>query len=230
MPSTWPIPSAPWRRTASRSCARSGTSVSWSPATTAAAASAIDWRSTIPRRVSALIPVDIVPTAEAWRRTTADRAIRAYHWAFLAQPYPLPERLIGKDPVFYLEHTLKSWARSGTLAHFSAEALAHYRALLQEPERVHAVCEDYRAGATIDWQHDEADMAAGRKIACPTFLLWGSHYLGRGGAKPLEVWRTWCSNELSGAEIESGHFLAEENPEATLAALLPFLAAQRDMR
>ena len=107
---------------------------------------------------------------------------------------------------------------------------AHYRALLQEPERVHAVCEDYRAGATVDWQHDEADMAAGRKIACPTFLLWGSHYLGRGGAKPLDVWRTWCSSELSGAEIESGHFLMEENPEATLAALLPFLAAQRDMR
>ena len=168
-----------------------------------------------------------MPTAEAWRRTTAERAIRAYHWAFLAQPYPLPETLIGKDPVFYVEHTLKSWAKSAHLSHFSAEALAHYRALLQDPARVHAVCEDYRAGATIDWRHDEADMAAGRKIACPTFLLWGSDYLGRGGAKPLEVWRAWCSSELSGAEIDSGHFLAEENPKDTLAALLPFLAAQR---
>ena len=183
-----------------------------------------------PEAVSAFIPVDIVPTAEAWRRTTAERAIRAYHWAFLAQPYPLPERLIMKDPVFYVEHTLKSWAKSGTLAHFSAEALAHYRALLQEPARVHAVCEDYRAGATIDWRHDEADMAAGRKIACPTFLLWGSEYLGRRGAKPLEVWRSWCRNELSGAEIVSGHFLAEENPKDTLAALLPFLAAQKDAK
>jgi len=180
--------------------------------------------------VSAFIPVDIVPTAEAWRRTTVERAIRAYHWAFLAQPYPLPERLIAKEPVFYVEHTLKSWARSGTLSHFSAEALAHYRALLQEPDRVHAVCEDYRAGATIDWRHDEADMAAGRKIACPTFLLWGSDYLGRGGAKPLEAWRAWCSNDLSGAEIESGHFLAEENPKDTLTALLPFLRAYKDAR
>ena len=146
-----------------------------------------------PEAVSALIPVDIVPTAEVWRRTTAERAISAYHWAFLAQPFPLPETLIGKDPVYYLEHTLKSWAKSGDLSHFSAEALAHYRALLQEPARVHAVCEDYRAGATIDWQLDEADLAAGRKIACPTFLLWGSDYLGRGGAKPLDVWRAWCT-------------------------------------
>ena len=181
-----------------------------------------------PKAVRALIPIDILPTAEVWRRMTAERAVSGYHWQFLAQPYPLPERLIAKEPVFYVEHTLKSWARSGTLSHFSAEALAHYRTLLQEPSRVHAVCEDYRAGATVDWQHDEADLAAGRKIACPTFLLWGSDYLGRGGAKPLEAWRAWCGNELSGAEVESGHFLAEENPKDTLAALLPFIAAQRD--
>ena len=117
----------------------------------------------------------------------------AYHWAFLAQPYPLPETLIGKDPVFYLEHTLKSWAKPRDLSPFSPEALAHYRALLQDPARVHAVCEDYRAGATIDRQLDEADLAAGRKIACPTLRAVGSDYLGRGGATPLEVWRSWCT-------------------------------------
>ena len=132
--------------------------------------------------------------------------------------------------MYYLEHTLKSWAKSRDLSPFSAEALAHYRALLQEPARVHAVCEDYRAGATIDRQLDEADLAAGRKIACPTFVLWGSDYLGRGGAKPLEVWRAWCSDDCRGAEIDSGHFLAEENPKDTLAALLPFLAANRGTR
>jgi haloacetate dehalogenase len=88
------------------------------------------------------------------------------------------------------------------------------------------VCEDYRAGAGIDRQLDEADLAAGRKIACPTFVLWGSDYLGHGGAKPLDVWRTWCAN-VDGAVVKSGHFLAEENPQATLAALIPFLVANR---
>ena len=141
-------------------------------ATTAAGASPIAWRWTIPRPCRALIPVDILPTAEVWRRTNAERALKSYHWAFLAQPHPMPETLIGKDPVYYLEHTLKSWAKPRDLSPFSAEALAHYRALLQDPARVHAVCEDYRAGATIDRQLDEADLAAGRKIACPTFVLW----------------------------------------------------------
>ena len=177
-----------------------------------------------PEAVHALIPIDMMPTAEMWRRITAERAISGYHWAFLAQPYPLPETLIGKDPVYYLEHTLKSWTGPRDLSPFSAEALAHYRALLKEPARVHAVCEDYRAGAGIDRRLDEADLAAGRKIACPTFALWGSEYLGRGSVNPLEVWRTWCTS-VDGAEVKSGHFLAEENPQATLAALLPFLAS-----
>jgi haloacetate dehalogenase len=175
-----------------------------------------------PEAVRALIPIDILPTAEQWRRITAERAISAYHWAFLAQPYPLPETLIGREPVYYLEHTLKSWAGTRDLSPFSAEALAHYRALVRDPGRVHAMCEDYRAGAGIDRQLDEADLAAGRRIECPTFLLWGSDYLGRRGANPLDVWRAWCRN-LDGAAIPSGHFLAEESPRDTLAALVPFL-------
>ncbi len=178
-----------------------------------------------PQAVRALIPVDILTTADAWRRTTAERALRAYHWALLAQPHPLPETLIAADPVYYLEHTLKSWAGPRDLSPFSAEALAHYRALLKDPARVHAVCEDYRAGATIDWQTDEADLAAGRKITCPTFVLWATDYLGRGGAKPLDIWQAWCP-DLKGAAVKSGHFLAEENPNDTLAALLPFLASR----
>jgi haloacetate dehalogenase len=176
-----------------------------------------------PETVRALIPVDILPTAEVWRRVTAERAISAYHWAFLAQPEPLPETLISSNPGYYLEHTLKSWAGSRNLSPFSPGALAHYRVLLAAPERVHAVCEDYRAGATIDRRIDEADMAAGRKIGCPTFLLWGSDYLGN-GPNPLEVWQRWCTS-LSGSEVKSGHFLAEENPHAVVAALLPFLEA-----
>jgi haloacetate dehalogenase len=178
-----------------------------------------------PEAVTALIAVDILPTAEVWRHTTAERAIRSYHWAFLAQPHPLPEALIGHDPVYYAEHTLKSWAMSRDLAPFSAEALAHYRALLGDPARVHAVCEDYRAGAGIDRQLDEADRAAGRRIDCPTLVLWATGYLGRGGPDPLEVWHAWCT-DVTGAAVHSGHFLAEENPEATRDALLSFLRAR----
>ena len=101
-----------------------------------------------PEAVMALLPIDILPTAEVWRRVSAESAVASYHWGFLAQPAPMPERLISTDPLFYLEHTLKSWTKSRDLAPFSAEALAQYRALLQDPSRVHAVCEYYRAGAS----------------------------------------------------------------------------------
>ncbi|KAB2919111.1 MAG: alpha/beta hydrolase [Hyphomicrobiaceae bacterium] len=181
-----------------------------------------------PDAVRALVPVDILPTAEVWRRMGADSAVKSYHWSFLAQPHPMPETLIGRDPVFYLEHTLKSWAKPRNLSPFLPEALVHYRALLKAPERVHAVCEDYRAGATIDRQLDEADLAGGRQITCPTFLLWGSDYIGKGSAEPRDVWRPWCRTPAEGEQIDSGHFLAEENPRAMLAALLPFLNAHRD--
>jgi haloacetate dehalogenase len=172
-----------------------------------------------PEAVAALIPVDIIPTGEAWRRANAEWALRAYHWPFLAQPSPLPETLIGKDPAYYVEHTLRSWSKTRDLSPFAPEALQHYRALLQQPARVHAVCEDYRAGAGIDRELDDADLAAGRKIACPTLVLYASHYLA---GSPLDVWRAWCS-DVSGAAVDSGHFLAEENPKDTLAALVSFL-------
>ena len=177
-----------------------------------------------PEAVSALIAVDIIPTAEVWRRTTAESVLKSYHWAFLAQPHPMPETLIGKDPDCYLEHTLRSWAKPRDLSPFAPEALAHYHALLRDPACVHAVCEDYRAGATIDRRLDEADIAAGRRISCPTFVLWGRSYLA---ADPVEIWRDWCTN-VSGRPVDSGHFLMEENPRASLAALVPFLQSLRD--
>jgi haloacetate dehalogenase len=177
-----------------------------------------------PEAVAALVPIDIIPTGEAWRRANAAWAVKTYHWAFLAQPHPLPETMISHDPVMYLEYTLQSWTKRRDLTPFSAEAMAHYRALLQAPARVHAVCEDYRAGATIDRDLDDADQAAGRKITCPTFVLWADSYLASG---PLPIWQDWCT-DVTGAAVDSGHFLAEENPAATLAALVPFLLANRD--
>jgi haloacetate dehalogenase len=177
-----------------------------------------------PACVTRLVPLDILPTGEVWARTTAESTLKAYHWPFLAQPVPLPETLINGAPEYYLDHTLASWTRDRTLGCFDPRALAHYRALLKAPERVHAVCEDYRAGATCDRAADDADRKAGRAIACPTLVLWGSDYIGKGNAKVLEVWRTWCP-DVTGQEIVSGHFLAEENPDASLAALMPFLRA-----
>jgi haloacetate dehalogenase len=176
-----------------------------------------------PEAVVALVPVDIIPTGEVWRRANAAWAVKTYHWSFLAQPHPIPETLIGHAPVYYVEQTLRAAAGPRDLSGFAPEALAHYRALLTEPARLHAVCEDYRAGATIDRQLDDADLAAGRKVACPTLVLWADNYLA---GTPLDVWRTWCT-DLTGAAVKSGHYLAEENPRDTLAALIPFLHSMR---
>jgi haloacetate dehalogenase len=176
-----------------------------------------------PAAVERLIVLDVLPTGEVWRRLTPESAVAAYHWAFLAQPKPLPETLIAGAPAYYVDHTLKSWTGEKTLDCFDPLALGQYRALLAAPERIHAVCEDYRAGATIDRRLDEADRTAGRKIGCPTLVLWGSDYVGRGQADPLAIWRDWCT-DVRGREIVSGHFLAEENPRDTAQAVLGFLA------
>jgi len=175
-----------------------------------------------PDRVDRLALLDILPTLDVWEGLTAESALAAYHWSFLAQPAPMPERLIGADPAFYVDHTLASWTAGRSLAPFSVTALAHYRAQLGDPARVHAVCEDYRAGATIDRRHDAEDRSHGRRIACPTLALWGSGYMGRGSRSPLDVWRAWAENVVGG-ELACGHFLAEESSEATLAALFDFL-------
>lgn len=176
-----------------------------------------------PAAVDRLAVLDILPTLEVWERLRWRAAITAYHWQFLAQPPPLPETLILANAAFYADCTLASWTRDKSLTRFDPIALADYRALLQSPESVHAICEDYRAGATIDRELDEADRAAGRTIAAPTLALWGSDYVGKGTASVLDVWRAWAPG-VTGAEITAGHFLAEEAPEATLAQLMPFLS------
>jgi haloacetate dehalogenase len=178
-----------------------------------------------PEAVTRLIPIDILPTLDVWDNLRWSSAIKSYHWQFLAQPTPLPETMIGANPAFYVERTLASWTMSRTLKCFSADALTHYCDALLKPERVHAVCEDYRAGATFDRLADAKDRAAGAKITCPTLHLWGSDYVGKGAVKPLDVWRQWCT-DVQGQEISSGHFLMEENPTDTLAALLPFITAK----
>ena len=175
-----------------------------------------------PQTVERLALLDIIPTLEMWERLDAARAQSSYHWSFLAQPNPMPERLIAADPVFYLDHTLASWTRSRSTAPFAPEALAEYRKSFSRPGGIHGPCEDYRAGATLDPAHDREDRDAGRRIGCPTLVLWGTDGTPASGGDPLEIWRGWTS-EVEGEAIESGHFLAEEAPDETLRALQRFL-------
>jgi haloacetate dehalogenase len=175
-----------------------------------------------PERLEKLALIDIIPTAARWQSLDAQEALKAYHWMFLAQPEPLPETLIGGAARFFVDYTLASWTAAKDLSAFDPRALAHYRAAINEPSRIHATCEDYRAGATLDRADDEADQAAGRKIAAPLLVLWGGRGLGGGDASTLDIWRQWAAN-VQGQPIAGGHFLPEENPEATLEALLAFL-------
>ncbi|MCC2113945.1 MAG: alpha/beta hydrolase, partial [Hyphomicrobiales bacterium] len=175
-----------------------------------------------PEVVSRLAVLDILPTYEYWARFDRTFGTKIYHWTFLAQPEPLPEMLIGKAAIPYLDWTIASWTKAGNLGAFDARALDHYRAFFSEPARLHATCEDYRAGATVDFDDDRRDVEAGRRIETPLLALWGSAGISSRAESPLEVWRRWAS-DAHGAGIDSGHFVAEENPSETLAHLLPFL-------
>ncbi|GBD48447.1 alpha/beta fold hydrolase [Methylopila sp. Yamaguchi] len=175
-----------------------------------------------PERVTKLAVLDIVPTERMWAGFGRARALSAYHWAFLAQPAPFPETLIAADPTYFLEWTLASWTAAKTLDAFGCEALNHYRAFFADPGRVAATCADYRAGATLDVAHDEADRAAGRRIAAPVLALWGeTGFPGQGGGRPVDVWRDWA-DDVRGEALACGHFLPEEAPQATAKALLTF--------
>ena len=152
-----------------------------------------------PGRLDKLVLLDIVPTYVMWHRMDRARALQVYHWSFLAQPHPLPETLIGAHPRYFIDWTMASWTALKDLSAFDPRAMAHYRAAIGSPDRLHAMCEDYRAGATIDLAHDEADLAAGRTLLCPTFTVWGEG-------------------------VPGGHFVCEEAPEPVLKAVAPFLA------
>jgi haloacetate dehalogenase len=179
-----------------------------------------------PGRLSKLAVLDIVPTINTWEAMDAAFAMDCYHWFFLAQPSPLPETLIGTAPVAYLDHTLASWTAAKNLSAFSPGALAHYRAAFSVPDRIAALCEDYRAGWGLDRARDQADREKGNKIKCPMLALWGSVGLPAGavdiGTTPLSVWKNWADH-VEGEPITAGHFLVEENPSATLEALRRFL-------
>ena len=169
-----------------------------------------------PECVEKLAVLDVIPTAETWRRADRRFMLAWWHWAFLAQPAPLPETLIGADPDGYYF--------GGDRSLFHPEALADYLASARVPETIHAMCEDYRAGATYDFELDEADRAEGRRIACAVLVLWGARSdLGELIGDPLAIWRGWA-DDVRGRALDCGHYVAEEAPEETYAELRSFFA------
>ena len=170
-----------------------------------------------PQAVSRVSILDIIPTGEVWARADARFARGYWHWAFLALPNPFPETLILAEPDFFFS------GRYGMLRDFAGEALADYLDAGRRPEVVHAMCEDYRAGATYDRGLDQADMDAGRKIACPVQILWGGKGAVGAWYDVLGVWSAWA-DDLRGEAIDCGHFIPEEKPAETLRAFRGFFA------
>jgi haloacetate dehalogenase len=171
-----------------------------------------------PSRVAKLAVLDIVPTGEMYRRADMSFALGYWHWFFLPQPFDFPERLIGADPDrFYLERH----AGRDLAGIFAPEALAEYRRCWRDPATIHAMCEDYRAGATIDFRIDEEDRLAGRRIRCPLLALWGAK--GRMGDwyDVRAIWRDWAE-EVEVRPIDCGHYIPEEAPAETAEALIAF--------
>lgn len=175
-------------------------------------------------RVTRLAVLDIVPTHAMFSAVDKAMATRSFHWFFLIQPYDLPERLIGAESEYFLHTMLARWSGNG-LEPFSPEALAEYTRCFKDPATIHATCEDYRAGASIDFEIDGADVGK-RKIECPMLALWGGRdRRPAAGREVLDVWREWAT-DVRGRPIHCGHFIAEEKPDETASALREFLLEQ----
>jgi haloacetate dehalogenase len=175
-----------------------------------------------PDAVERVAVLDISPTRTMFRGTNQAFATAYYHWFFLIQAFDLPEKLIGADPAFYLRRMM---GRLGAgLGLFDARALAEYERCFADPATIHATCEDYRAAASIDLEHDDADVAAGRKIRCPLLVLWGARGVVNRLFDPLRDWEAVAA-DVSGRALPSGHYVSEEAPEETLTQLRAFLGA-----
>jgi haloacetate dehalogenase len=174
-----------------------------------------------PQAVMRLAVIDIAPTLDMYAATNFDFARLYYHWFHLIQPAPLPERMIGGDPRAYLHAKLGGWG-SGRAAFIEPEALAEYERCFCRAETIHALCEDYRASATIDLEHDRAARAAGQKIACDLRVLWGERGVVHRLFDPLALWRAQCAGRVDGRPMPAGHFIPEELPRETAEELGAF--------
>lgn len=169
-----------------------------------------------PYVVSALSVIDIVPTIEEWELIDGAESIATFHWPFLARPGGLPETLIAAAPDVWLDHLMASWTKYPE--RIDINAMAEYRRCFHQRKVIDGTCADYRAGATIDVDHDKSDRESGRKIGCPVLVLSSS---GRGDL--TDTWLRWANN-VSCEVLDGGHFLPEESPDAVIAHLVPFIA------
>jgi haloacetate dehalogenase len=177
-----------------------------------------------PQAVQQLALMDIVPTLDMYDRTDMRFASAYYHWFFLIQPAPRPEHMIGADPEHYARWKLGGW---GSLGHkfYESEAMAEYVRCFARPEAIHGACEDYRASAGIDLEHDRASRVAGERIRCPFMVLWGTRGVIHALFDPLALWQAQCELPVQGHALEAGHYLAEEQPQETAALLRQFFVA-----
>lgn len=179
-----------------------------------------------PDRVSKLAVLDIVPTLSAWERADSRFALAFWPWVLLAQAPPLAETLLASASEAILDHALSAWGTAPDT--FPVDVRAAYLEPLRDPAHVHAICEEYRAAATIDREHDAADRSRGHKIRCPVLALWSrggavdTWYADEGG--PLALWREFA-HDVHGTNVEGGHFFPERNATQTAGALRDFFAA-----
>jgi haloacetate dehalogenase len=178
-----------------------------------------------PDRVERVAVLDILPTASVWERADARFALAYWPWSLLAQPEPFPERLIAAAPQAIIDNALDGWGSPSSA--FPPEIRAAYVEALRDPVHIHAICEEYRAAAGLDREHDEEDRKTGRRIRCPLLALWSGRgalsdwYSEAGG--PLAIWRDW-SHDVHGHPVDAGHFFPEEIPTETAVALEGFFA------
>jgi len=180
-----------------------------------------------PDRVEKLAVLDIVPTAEAWDRADARLALGFWPWSLLAQPEPLPETILAAAAEAIVDNALSGWGSAADA--FPPGVRQAYVDALRDPAHVHAICEEYRAAASLDRVHDHADREAGRRISCPVLALWSEHgalaewYRNEDG--PLGIWRNWAE-DASGGAMSGGHFFPEESPIETAATLDAFFSGR----
>lgn len=173
-----------------------------------------------PAAVERMVLLDIAPTLAMYEQTTEAFARAYWHWFFLIQPAPLPERLIEADPSRYIRDLMGG--RSAGLSPFDPRALREYERCAALPGAAHGVCEDYRAAAGIDLDHDRADREAGKRLTMPLLVLWGEQGVVHRCFQPLQEWQRVAA-DVDGGPLPCGHYIAEEAPDALLARALPFL-------
>ncbi|TPI47452.1 alpha/beta hydrolase [Mesorhizobium sp. B2-9-1] len=180
-----------------------------------------------PERVEKLAVLDIVPTAEVWDRADARLALGFWPWSLLAQPEPLPETILAATAEAIVDNALSGWGSAADA--FPPGVRQAYVDALRDPAHIHAICEEYRAAASLDRLHDQADREAGRRISCPVLALWSEHgalaewYRDEDG--PLGIWRNWA-DDASGGAMPGGHFFPEESPIETAATLDAFFSGR----